>query len=269
MENDFEKFVRDWYEMPPERTDDSFYFDGNDYITHKSKGQINPEWFRVMLYQFIKGEDDSNLVRFRKLLAEGDKKYCLLRLGIKYDETNTPFFEPFLQVTAKSGPSTPIHENECFALRAVNHLTEENLQSEPYYWIGSTKQKPFLSSHPIPKKLLRQFQNSWLVTSPTDTADHFKVIEAKKPRSNSVNDFLPTIGVVKFYIYNTRHNLGDRIKDIRNIQVSMGLNLNKQASDEPTFAPILIFTLNSGTNEGDEVYEELAGPCPPTCGEDD
>ena len=256
----FERQSNNWYVMSPERTDDSFYFNKNDFGNVNVENGIRPEWFRVLLYSL----KDEYVAGFKTALQ--NKGLCLFHLGIEYDRS-VPFFKPFLQVTSSTPISYPIDGTDCFDLAAENHLASENLQADPYLFIDKkTYNNPGLGSSSVSGRFVKQLQDNWLISSPKETVDHFKVIELKEARSQQISHQVPTVEVVRYYIFTTRDNLQERVKDVTAVQVSLGLNLNTPTG-YPKFAPILILKL-SGDNNSEQYFEELADPCPPTCGID-
>lgn len=264
MNSRFTRLANNWYDMAPEKTDHSFYFDRNNIQNKTMATGHSTDWFRVLLYELSDNEQKKKLDGFKTKII-GNK--CLLRLGIEYNGS-TPFFTPFLQVSP--GSPTQISDDTCFDLKAEDHISSENLRSEPLLFIGEKDDTaPVLKSFTIPPELVLELQNNWLMTSPAVTADHFKVIDWKNPKSTHSQSALPSVEVVRYYTFDIVQNLGEeRIAAITKIQLSMGLNLNQQVSDRPTFAPILIFTLTTVNEDGsgeNQIAVDLANPCPPTC----
>lgn len=263
---DFSELSTNWFDLDPAKTDESLYYKSDLQTTRDGR----QSWYRALMYELTDDsqKNETSIDRLKKLLATCD--YSLVHLGIEYDNSEMPLFRPFLELT--NDLTAPMNTQNCFHLKVVDHplmATEKEHKGTNEHMYNH-----LMSSAKIPYKFALEMKDNWLVGSPSEMADNFKVIE------NKGYDLLQ---YVNYYIYDSRKNLinaegQNAVERIDGFFMSLGLNLNKKSSDLPTFSPILVYTLVpefSSYGSRDEVnvppgisvpfYEELARPCPPTC----
>lgn len=263
---DFNTLANNWINLPQDKIDDCF----NQFLRDPRTDHMY--WYRITNLYI---EDIENFKS--QFEPVKDLKNIALRvwLGVQTDKDSNPIFSPFVQISDDSVGKYQIIEKDCFRLIEVNELIPERIKNIKELSTKTNADPNKLHSYKIPVKLKADFKKNWKQSSPAMMSDHFKVILDKN--SKCINELpkllqeefqdieFTLLSRVRYFNYNNLEGLKNKIHEISEIGIVLGLNLNLSQEAVPTFSPILqiSYTNSSLLNDEEKYYEDLADPSPP------